>query len=72
MSHLKYFCYDGVGTRNREKYYYSQAVRIGDRIECAGQGGWDPKTGVYSREINAQIDQVSGAMAKVVLEKKKL
>jgi hypothetical protein len=38
MSHLTYYNYDGVGTRNREHYSYSQAVRIGDRIECSGQG----------------------------------
>ncbi|OMP86112.1 hypothetical protein BK809_0003281 [Diplodia seriata] len=65
MSHLKYYAYEGVGTTNREKFSYNQAVRVGDRIECSGQGkskplpasrGWDPKTGVFEREINAQID----------------
>ena len=39
MSHLQYYNYEGVGEKNKEKYWYSQAVRIGDRIECAGQGG---------------------------------
>ncbi|CAG7937713.1 unnamed protein product [Penicillium salamii] len=38
MSHLQYFSYKGVGETNRQKFKYSQAVRIGDRIECAGQG----------------------------------
>lgn len=38
MSHLDYFCYKGVGERNREEFKYSQAVRVGDRIECSGQG----------------------------------
>ena len=38
MSHLQYYAYEGVGTRNRAKFSYSQAVRVGDRIECAGQG----------------------------------
>lgn len=78
MSHLQYYSYEGVGQTNKQKFKYSQAVRIGDRIECAGQGmfdltskfcltkyglsdhllgGWDPKTGVFFREINAQIDQ---------------
>jgi enamine deaminase RidA (YjgF/YER057c/UK114 family) len=38
MSHLQYFSYPGVGERNRQKFKYNQAVRIGDRIECAGQG----------------------------------
>lgn len=40
MSHLKYYSYEGVGVRNREIFGYSQAVRVGDRIECAGQGRW--------------------------------
>ena len=38
MSHLTYYAYKGVGERNQKQYQYSQAVRIGDRIECAGQG----------------------------------
>ncbi|CAZ84890.1 unnamed protein product [Tuber melanosporum] len=42
MSHLRYYAYDGVGKRNLEKYYYSQAVRIDNRIECAGQGNYTP------------------------------
>ncbi|CAP80309.1 hypothetical protein E8E15_008283 [Penicillium rubens] len=57
MSHLQYFNYDGWGQKANRDFYYSQAVRIGDRIECAGQGGWDPQTFVIRREINAQIDQ---------------
>lgn len=38
MSHLQYYSYEGVGVRNKKQFRYSQAVRIGDRIECAGQG----------------------------------
>ncbi|KAL4862320.1 hypothetical protein BDV12DRAFT_45897 [Aspergillus spectabilis] len=56
MSHLQYYAYEGVGVRNRQNFRYSQAVRLGDRIECAGQGGWDPITGEFEKEINAQID----------------
>ncbi|KAF9886782.1 hypothetical protein FE257_011159 [Aspergillus nanangensis] len=67
MSHLTYYNYPGIGERNQQKFKYSQAVRIGDRIECAGQGGWDPETGVIYREINAQIDQ---AFANVELNLK--
>ncbi|KAF3353181.1 hypothetical protein VDGD_07123 [Verticillium dahliae] len=55
MSHLKYYAYEGVGVRNREMYKYSQAVRVGDRIECSGQGGWHDD-GTFETEINAQID----------------
>ncbi|KAH6635810.1 Endoribonuclease L-PSP/chorismate mutase-like protein [Chaetomium tenue] len=34
-----------------------QAVRIGDRIECSGQGGWDPTTGAISASLTAEIEQ---------------
>ncbi|OOQ82293.1 L-PSP endoribonuclease family protein [Penicillium brasilianum] len=57
MAHLQFYNYEGVGEKNQQDYWYSQAVRIGDRIECAGQGGWDPKSGEISQEINAEIDQ---------------
>ncbi|OIW28737.1 L-PSP endoribonuclease family protein [Coniochaeta ligniaria NRRL 30616] len=56
MSHLKYYAYEGQGVEKQQKFSYSQAVRIGDRIECSGQGGWDPITGEFEKEINAQID----------------
>ncbi|KAF5630185.1 L-PSP endoribonuclease family [Fusarium sp. NRRL 25303] len=57
MSHLKYYAYEGVGVRNKQKFKYSQAVRVEDKIECAGQGGWNPETGEFYKEINEQIDQ---------------
>jgi len=38
MSTLQYYAYPDHGVRLREKNSYSQAVRVGDRIECAGQG----------------------------------
>lgn len=38
MSDLKYFNYEGFGEYARENYGYSQAVRIGDRVEISGQG----------------------------------
>ncbi|KAK1622823.1 L-PSP endoribonuclease family protein [Colletotrichum phormii] len=57
MSHLQYYAYADHGVRQRRNFSYSQAVRIGDRIECAGQGGWDPVSGEFYKEINEQIDQ---------------
>ncbi|KAJ5665430.1 uncharacterized protein N7477_007878 [Penicillium maclennaniae] len=67
MSHLQYYSYEGLGQKQKRDFWYSQAVRIGDRIECAGQGGWDPTTGVFHQDINAQIDQ---AFANVELNLK--
>ncbi|KAF2017478.1 putative L-PSP endoribonuclease family protein [Aaosphaeria arxii CBS 175.79] len=57
MSHLQYYAYPGVGERNLKLHRYNQGVRVGDRIELSGQGGWDPKTGEFNTEINAQIEQ---------------
>jgi hypothetical protein len=38
MAHLQYYCYPGFGETKREELWYSQAVRVGDYIEIAGQG----------------------------------
>jgi hypothetical protein len=38
MSSLKYYAYAGKGQANLKQHGYNQAVRVGDRIECAGQG----------------------------------
>lgn len=38
MSQLQYYTYPDYGFRLRETYSYNQAVRVGDRIECSGQG----------------------------------
>ncbi|KAF4920295.1 hypothetical protein CGCVW01_v006986 [Colletotrichum viniferum] len=46
MSHLKFFAYEGQGVEKQQKFSYSQAVRVGD---------WDPITGEFEKEINAQI-----------------
>ncbi|EXJ58477.1 hypothetical protein A1O7_05903 [Cladophialophora yegresii CBS 114405] len=57
MSHLTYFNYPGFGEQMADMY--SQAVRVGDRIELAGQGGWDPTTGALPADTPAttQIEQ---------------
>lgn len=38
MAGLQYYNYPGVGEENNRDFHYSQAVRIGDLIECSGQG----------------------------------
>jgi enamine deaminase RidA (YjgF/YER057c/UK114 family) len=38
---IQFFATPGYGERAREQLHYAQAVRIGDRIETSGQGGWD-------------------------------
>ncbi|KAH7080819.1 Endoribonuclease L-PSP/chorismate mutase-like protein [Paraphoma chrysanthemicola] len=57
MAHLQYHCYPGFGEAKREELWYSQAVRVGDYIEIAGQGGWDPETSKIPLNPDEEIDQ---------------
>lgn len=41
MSKPEFFATPGYGEKQLKNLHYSQAVRIGDRIETSGQGGWD-------------------------------
>lgn len=41
MSAPEFFVTPGYGDYMRENLHYSQAVRVGDRVETSGQGGWD-------------------------------
>ncbi|KIX02261.1 uncharacterized protein Z518_08200 [Rhinocladiella mackenziei CBS 650.93] len=57
MSHLQYFDYEGFGQRVRKDTHYSQAVRIGNKLEISGQGGWDRITEQIPSDLGKQIDQ---------------
>lgn len=41
MDKPEFFVTPGYGERMLEELHYSQAVKIGNRIETSGQGGWD-------------------------------
>jgi enamine deaminase RidA (YjgF/YER057c/UK114 family) len=41
MNKPKFFVTPGYGERLLNELHYSQAVKIGDRVETSGQGGWD-------------------------------
>ncbi|KAI1538791.1 TdcF translation initiation inhibitor yjgF family, partial [Pyrenophora tritici-repentis] len=62
MAHLPYCSYPGFGETKREEQWYNQAVHVGDYIEIASQGGWDPETSKIPIDLNEEIDQ---AFAKV-------
>lgn len=38
MSDLTYYNYKGWGEKAQGSFSYSQAVRVGDTIQCSGQG----------------------------------
>lgn len=41
MADIEFFTTPGFGEKVRESLHYHQALRIGDRVEISGQGGWD-------------------------------
>jgi enamine deaminase RidA (YjgF/YER057c/UK114 family) len=38
---IEFFATPGYGERQLRNMHYNQAVRIGNRVEISGQGGWD-------------------------------
>jgi enamine deaminase RidA (YjgF/YER057c/UK114 family) len=45
----------GYGEIARTHYNYSQALRIGDRIEISGQGGWDADFTFSAKSLAEEI-----------------
>lgn len=41
MPEVEFFATPGYGETMLKNRNYSQAVKIGDRVEISGQGGWD-------------------------------
>ncbi|WP_224390586.1 Rid family hydrolase [Pseudonocardia sp. ICBG1293] len=57
----------GYGEAARDLLGYSQAVRIGNRVETSGQGGWDDAFAVpqdLEAEIVAAFDNVARTLAE--------
>lgn len=65
-SKIQFFVTPGFGETALAERHYQQAVRIGDRVEISGQGGWDadlnfPET--LEGEIVAAFDNVERVLA---------
>jgi len=41
MSKPEFYVTPGYGERQLRTFHYSQAVKIGNRVETSGQGGWN-------------------------------
>lgn len=66
MSSASFFVTPGYGDRQRQDFHYSQAVRYGNRVETAGQGGWDEDfciPGSVRDEIIQAFDNVERTLA---------
>ncbi|MDN3238138.1 Rid family hydrolase [Glycomyces tritici] len=54
MSRPEFFVTPGAGEKLQEMLHYRQALRIGDRVEISGQGGWDDDL-VFPDDLEAEI-----------------
>ena len=56
MSTVEFFVTPGYGERKLEKFHYSQAVKVGNRVEISGQGGWN-NDGEFPDSVEKEIMQ---------------
>lgn len=56
MSKPEFFDTPGYGEIARTRNHYRQALRIGDRIEISGQGGWDANFALSVTSLEDEID----------------
>ncbi|KAF2018281.1 endoribonuclease L-PSP [Aaosphaeria arxii CBS 175.79] len=64
MTQVQYFNYPGTESI-AENYHYSQAVRIGNTVKTAGQGGWD-ENGSITPKLEDQIALAFGNVEKAL------
>ncbi len=68
MSKLEFFDTPGYGEIARTRNYYSQALRIGDRIEISGQGGWDADFTLSAKSLEDEIVKACDNVEKTLAE----
>jgi len=56
MTKPEMFITPGFGEKLRDLLHYSQAVKIGDRVEISGQGGWNDNLEI-PEAIEDEIEQ---------------
>ncbi|GAA2540500.1 RidA family protein [Mycolicibacterium diernhoferi] len=63
---MEFFVTPGYGEKVLGQLHYSQAVRIGNRVEISGQGGWDDELNfpaTLEEEIVTAFDNVERTLA---------
>jgi len=61
MAKPEFFVTPGYGETLHKALHFSQAVRIGDRVEISGQGGWNDELQIpasHEQEITQAFDNV--------------
>ncbi|KAM3448617.1 hypothetical protein MY3296_007650 [Beauveria thailandica] len=54
MANCQQYNYPGYGKWAERNLSYAQAVRVGDRIICSGQGGWDGRQEEFTLDTLVQ------------------
>ncbi|MGN6031666.1 MAG: RidA family protein [Thermomicrobiales bacterium] len=65
MTTPTFFVTPGYGDRQRTRFHYSQGVRIGNRVELSGQGGWNDDW-VFPDTIEEEISQAFRNVARTL------
>lgn len=66
MNTPEFFATPGYGDVLKAHLHYSQAVRVGDRVETSGQGGWDDELNIpesLDDEILLAFDNVERTLS---------
>jgi enamine deaminase RidA (YjgF/YER057c/UK114 family) len=56
VSTVEFFETAGYGERQLRQFHYSQAVKVGNRVETSGQGGWNDDW-QFPESIQDEIEQ---------------
>lgn len=67
MSKPEFFDTPGYGEILRAHYSYSQALRIGDRVEVSGQGGWEDDQTFTDQSLEQEIDKAFDNVEKTLV-----
>ncbi|MBE7163494.1 MAG: hypothetical protein INR72_19820 [Williamsia herbipolensis] len=67
MSTTSFHVTPGYGDLAHEALGYSQAVRVGNRVETSGQGGWDDQL-VVRRDLTEEIVQAFDNVERTLAE----
>jgi enamine deaminase RidA (YjgF/YER057c/UK114 family) len=68
MPKPEFFDTPGYGEIARTRNHYSQALRIGDRIEISGQGGWDVDFTLSAMSLEDEIVKACDNVEKTLAE----
>ncbi|OBH97697.1 Rid family hydrolase [Mycobacterium sp. E2733] len=67
MAEAEFFDTPGYGAIARTRNHYSQAVRIGDRVEISGQGGWDADFTLSAVSLEDEIIKACDNVEKTLI-----